>query len=228
MTPLAYKEYQTLLFDDMQHIPRIFGKDDIAKILNVIMRSKKLYLKNCWGDWMRHRDKCIMFTIYYCALRPKECCKLLFSDFDLKNGLIFIRGENNKQRKDRVLPIPKALLPHYEEYFKFPKLQFWKGSPYLFPSYMNAYISPERWKHRFREILKEAKIWRPSSSRSKVPPYRSYTLRATAATEMLELINNPFVVARFLGHSDLRAIKPYLHMTQRMIEGLKNAVNLRN
>lgn len=212
-----------LLYEETQKLPEIFGQREIQKIVNTIETSPN-YLKNDWGAWMRARDKAIFMTLYLLALRPREACALRFDDFNISNLTVKIRGENNKQRKDRILPIPQQLLNCYKEFFSFPRDRFWKESKYLFPSYQNPYVSSERWKFRFRNILKEAGLWKAPVN-STVPPYRSYTLRHTRATEVLEKTKDIFLVANILGHTRLSSTNIYLHKSKEYIEYMRKQLS---
>jgi integrase len=206
------KMQQTLLYQDIERIPEKFFSEDIEVMLNTLDNSND-YLKTVWGEWMKARDKAILMTVYLLGLRPLETCALRFDDFNMRDETVLIRGENNKQKKDRILPIPKKLLKYVMAYLKFPRFM-WKSSSYIFPSAENEHISSERWKHIFREkILKPSGLWvAPVGKR--MPKYRSYTLRSTRATELLDKTKDPFLVARFLGHSDLRSIKKYIAISK--------------
>jgi len=221
-------ENQTLLYEETKKLPEVFCKSDIKKMLETIDNSSQ-YLHNMWGDWMRERDKALMMTIYTLALRPKEACKLKFEDFDLRNLTVHIDGANNKTKKDRVLPVTNELAKYLREYLnpkKFPREVFWKGSRYLFPSYENNSISPERWKHIFREkILKVAGLWVAPEEGSTVTKFRSYTLRHTKATEIMNETHDLFLVANMLGHAKLNSTKVYLHKDKKYMEYMRNRMN---
>ncbi len=139
-----------------------------------------------------------------------------------------IRGTNNKQRKDRILPIPEKLMKILVAYFKFPSYM-WRGSKYLFPSMENDYIAPQRWKAIFREkVLKPMGKWvAPNNERKQgTPKFRSYNLRATRATELLdETQGDIFSVVNFLGHADLRSVTKYLPRCSYFQNQLRNALN---
>jgi len=207
---------ERLLYKGTHKIPEILDDKDINVILNQILISGK-YLNNDWGKFMRYRDITIISTIYILGLRPKEACCLRFDDFNLRNSTVKIRGENNKVRKDRVLPLPKILIEILNIYFQFPRHRFWKGSKYLFPSFKNNHISPERLKHIFREkCLKPLRLWQ-MPTKSKIPKIRLYTLRHSRASHILrrQIQKNGqpdiYLLSNILGHSDIRSTIVYLH-----------------
>lgn len=220
------EQKQILLYEDVKKCPEIFSGAEIEAMLNQIDKSEG-YLKTAWGEWMKARDKAILMTIYILALRPNEACALRFDDFNLKEGTVLIRGENNKVKKDRVLPLPPDLIPYYRNYFKFERVRFWRGSPYLFPSLETSKISAGRWKHIFREkILKPLGIWEAPVN-STVPKYRSYSLRHTKATELLNKYKDIFLVSNVLGHSKLNSTKIYVHKSPDYMEYMRKALTTR-
>lgn len=221
-------QQQLLLYEETAKLPEIFSQADVKRLVDTIKYSKD-YLPNIWGEWMRARDKAILMTIYLLALRPKEACCLRFDDFNTQTMTVKIRGENNKTKKDRELPVPIELVKIYQHYFSFNRARFWKGSPYLFPSYESTYLSPERWKHLFREkILKPAGLWIAPidlGTGNKTPKFRSYTLRHTRATELINNTKDIFLVANVLGHSKLSSTRVYLHKSKGYMDYMRNCLN---
>ena len=221
----------TLLYKGIKKIPEIFSETEINNLIKQIIISKD-YLKSEWGQWMRYRDISLIATIYILGLRPKEGCCLKFSDFNSKTSTVKIRGENNKVRKDRVIPVPKILMQIYKSYFQFPRNRFWKGSKYLFPSFKSNHISAGRLKHIFREkVLKPLDLWK-MPEKSKVPKIRLYTLRHSRASHILKKqikeTGQPdlYAIANFLGHSDIRNTTVYLHTDKDYMEYLRKQIEI--
>ena len=87
-------------------------------------------------------------------------------------------------------------------------------------------MSPGRWKHIFREkILKPAGLWLAPEAGSTVTKYRSYTLRHTKATELMNETHDLFLVANVLGNAKLNSTKVYLHKDKNYIEYMRNRMN---
>jgi len=216
-------EYQTLIYDVTHKLPdEIWGREDIDVMIKVVDESQD-YLHNIWGDWMRARDKLIIKMLFEHALRPKELLCMKFDDMDLQKRTLKVRGENNKVRKDRLVPMNEKIAPLFLVYFNFPRW-LWKNSPYLFPSFANQYLSSQRWKHIFREkVLKPAGLWiqpeKPSLCKT-----RSYTLRHSRASELINK-TDIYTVANILGHGDIRSTKTYLHMNKEIFEHMRKALN---
>jgi len=209
---------QTLLYETTMKIPEIFSEEHIELMLSTITHSK-LYSKSGWGEWEKCRDKAILMTMYLLALRPKEACSLRFKDFNIERGEIRINGENNKQKKDRILPIPVKLLEYLKDYFVYDRTYFWRGSKYLFPSLQNDFISPGRWKYIMREkILKPCGLYEVNRT-------RSYTLRHSRATQLLNKTKDIFLVANILGHAKLDSTKVYLHSNPTYFNYMRESIN---
>ena len=217
-------ENQTLLYEETKKLPFIFTDYEISDMLEIIDNSKD-YFDNELGEWMKARDKTILMSSYLLALRPKEACHLHCNDVDVNDATILIRGSNNKTKKDRFLPIPNKLIPHFESYLSYSRIKFWKGSNYLFPSLENEKISPERWKSIFREkILKPLNLW-VAPINSTIPKFRSYTLRHTRATQLLNKYKYIFLVANILGHGRLDSTKIYLHKSKEYVKYMRACLN---
>jgi len=212
-----------LVWQGIKTIPKHFEEEELQQIFNSIMSSKDYWKKKGykdWGEFFKYRDVVILASMYLLGLRPKEAACLRIEDLDFKYGWVFISGQNNKTRKDRKIPMPKTYIDIVTKYLdNFSRTRFWRGSDYLFPSFMNNHISPERIKHIFREKgLKPCGLWSaPKKSGSKYTPTRTYALRHTFATKKLnQMIEKNGAVdwealACLLGHSDIRSTKIYAH-----------------
>lgn len=215
-----------LLWDhDYKKLPQVFKKDHIELMLKAIDRSPKW--NNSYGHFLRLRNKAILMLLYHSAARPREICKLKQEDLDKENGVIRISGANNKTKRDRVIPLPPKAVPYIREYFSQPT-HYWRGSQYIFPSSENDFLSPERWKHIFREeILKPAGLWLPPEhpeTGNKTPPRRSYTLRHTKLSEVMEKSKDLFLVANLAGHRKLESSKVYLHCSETYMDYMRAAL----
>ena len=214
--------YSNILYNDCKTIEEDWTKEEI-KLLFLTLEESQKYPRGIYGEWMKARDLCILASLRYLMLRPREACWLKISDF--KKGRIRIRGENNKEKKDRILSVPDKLKKYLAYYLSFPQ---WirKDSQYLFPSAENEKISPERWKMIFREkVLKPSGLYEKKEG-SRMPRTRSYLLRKSGATQLLDKTNDPWLVAQVLGHSDLRTIKNYFFNTEKFQQKQAGALNL--
>ena len=216
-------EYQTLIYQTKRKLPNVVWDEEKIEILLEMVDKSDRYISNLKGQWRKARDKLIIAFMFSHALRPKEALCVKFGDFNLEEKTIFINGGNNKTKKDRVIPINSKIAILFMEYLSFPR-SFWQGSEYLFPSRSNDFLSSSTWKQVFREkVLKPAGIWqKPEKSGSSKT--RSYTLRHSKATELINK-TDIFTVANILGHSDISSTKVYLHMNKKIFSAMRKAIN---
>lgn len=216
-----------------KRIPNTFNEGDIGSIFHQILTCDNYWKKKgCaeWGKFFKMRDICIVATMFFIGARPKEACCLRIEDIDFPHSFIKIRGMTNKRNKDRVVPLPSKLAHIYKEYLKFPRMRFWKGSQFMFPSFNSEHICPGTFKRVMREkILKPLGLWSMTGI-GKLPKYRSYTLRHSFASNILnkqvERDGSPdlFAIANLLGHADIRATTTYLHTNKKYASYLKELV----
>lgn len=209
--------YETSAFyDENGPLTKVFSEQDMALMFCTLAKSEN-YLKTVWGKWMKARDLCILASLRYMLLRPAEACKIKFKDIDFRSMTLLVRGKNNKEKKDRFVQIPSKFVEFYRYYLSFPRWM-WKDSAYLFPSAENPCISPAHWKMIMREkILKPADLYEPAEN-GRIPRTRSYLLRVSGATELLDKNASPWDVAQTLGHSDLRTLQRYFFQTKKFKE----------
>lgn len=219
---------ERLLYKNTRKIPETFEESDIKNIIEKLIESKD-YWKDELGNFLKWRDIALISTIYLLATRPLESCRLKFSDFDFKRGLVKIHG--SKRHKDRIVPVPQMLFKIYQEYFKFPKNRFWRGNPYLFPSFQGGYVSPSRLKGIFREkALKPAGLWKMERS-SKAEFRTLYKLRHSRASHILAKqireTGQPdiFAISNLLGHANISSTQVYLHTDKDYMEYLRKQVD---
>ncbi len=62
------------------------------------------------------RDRMLMKLMFYCGLRCSEALALATEDFDFQEGTLFVR--NGKGGKDRVVPIPKAVIDEFKGFVR--------------------------------------------------------------------------------------------------------------
>lgn len=223
---------ERLIYRGVRRIPYIFTEEEVMRIITYPLTSHNYFSREEqkeWGRFFRLRDMCLLATTYILGLRPKCACCLRFDDFDFKRATVKIRGENNKVRKDRLLPLPSNLLKFYRSYLQYPRARFWKGSKYLFPSFSHEHIGPHHFERVLREkILKPLGIWEAPID-SKKSKYCAYTLRHSRASHLwnrrkeknIELLD----ISNFLGHSDLRSTQIYVHTDNEYREFIRDMIS---
>ena len=209
-------------------LPKIFSGDDIKAIFLTI-RDSQDYLKTIWGDWMKTRDSTVISLMLAMGLRPREACWLRFDDFDLNNMTLRIRAENNKVKKERVVPIPDTVIPFITAYLSFNRSRFWRGSPWMFPSLENERMSVETIKGRFRKTLKQAGLWKidyiDKAGRPR-PSLHLYSCRHTALTRLFNASGGDlYMTANQAGHASVTSTLKYLHLDDGYREKQRKTLN---
>ncbi|AHF80599.1 site-specific tyrosine recombinase/integron integrase [Thermococcus paralvinellae] len=174
-------------------LPKSLTKEEVKKLLSVIPPTRK-------------RDRLIVLLLYGSGLRVSELCNLKIEDVDFNQSLIIVRG--GKGAKDRIVPIPKALLKEIEDYLKMRS----DNSEYLLVEERRSKkdrISPKTVWYLLDKYGKKAGI--------KVTPHM---LRHSFATHMLESGIDIRVIQEILGHSNLSTTQIYTKVT---VEHLKKA-----
>lgn len=174
-------------------LPKNLTKEEVKKLLSVIPPTKK-------------RDRLIVLLLYGSGLRVSELCNLRIEDVDIERSLIIVRG--GKGAKDRIVPIPRALLQEIEDYLKTRS----DDSEYLIVEERRNRkdkLSPKTVWYLLDKYGKKAGI--------KVTPHM---LRHSFATHMLENGIDIRVIQEILGHSNLSTTQIYTKVT---VEHLRRA-----
>lgn len=174
-------------------LPKSLTKEEVKKLLSVIPPTRK-------------RDRLIVLLLYGSGLRVSELCNLKINDVDFKRSLIIVRG--GKGGKDRIVPVPGALLKEIEDYLKMRN----DDSEYLLVEERRSRkdrLSPKTVWYILNKYGKKAGI--------KVTPHM---LRHSFATHMLENGIDIRVIQEILGHSNLSTTQIYTKVT---VEHLRRA-----
>lgn len=88
-------------FKKIRKLPEELGK-------NLAFSDKKK--KDLQAHLKEHNPRLYLFTqfIYFCYIRPLELLRLKVSNVDLKAGMIFIHGDQSKNKKSESVIIPDA------------------------------------------------------------------------------------------------------------------------
>ncbi len=174
-------------------LPKSLTKEEVKKLLSVIPPTRK-------------RDRLIVLLLYGSGLRVSELCNLKINDVDFKRSLIVVRG--GKGGKDRIVPVPIALIKEIEDYLKMRN----DNSEYLLVEERRNRkdrLSPKTVWYILDKYGKKAGI--------KVTPHM---LRHSFATHMLENGIDIRVIQEILGHSNLSTTQIYTKVT---VEHLRKA-----
>jgi integrase/recombinase XerD len=141
-----------------------------------------------------HRDFVMIILMIDTGMRLGECSLLLVEDVNLAKKQVFLRAENTKGRKDRIVffsPKTEMILRRW--------LQFkdrYAESDYLFPvKYSGAAIGVSNFETNFKKYLKRAAL------NESISPH---CLRNNFAKRCLMNGMDIFTLSKILGHSSVR------------------------
>lgn len=222
-----------LVYEGTKRLPDMFELDDIDRLYAALARLPRRHTLNAQDttdSFLVARNQMILLCSYYLALRPLEAVRLRFIDFFPTGTFrkVKIYGANNKNRKDRVIMVPKVLQNALEGYAVAHK-SILGGCMYLFPSLgkKHTHVSRPRWNDIFQAAIKEAGLWRPHPTKPWRGLYTAYSLRHTRATHLCDISEgNTRAVANVLGHANISVTNVYLHATkyyEKYMEWLMNA-----
>lgn len=148
------------------------------------------------------RDYCMMLMQLDTAIRPGEMLQLNVEDVNLKIREVYVRPAVAKTRMARTLPISPFLAQVLERFLKV-RPEYWGPNVPLFASEGGRPLTAHWWTKKFKSYAKQAGV--------SITPY---SLRHTAAIELLRGGADAFSVQKFLGHTDLRTTRRYINLTQ--------------
>jgi integrase/recombinase XerD len=149
------------------------------------------------------RARAILELAYSSALRPREIYSLRLGDIDFRRGLLAIR--ESKGNKDRVVPVGGTALAWIERYLKEVRPRYARedSEDFMFLS------------HRTGRALGVKGVWwalREAFRRRGLAAIKPYSLRVSAATDLLIAGMNLFAISRLLGHAKLQTTQSYLRV----------------
>ena len=151
-----------------------------------------------------YRDRTILEVLYSTGVRRKELVSLTLQDVDYQDG--FVRVNNGKGSKDRVVPIGKIACRYIENYIKQVRPMLVKD-----PHENHLFLSMRGTRPSFsaiEEIIK--KHTRKAKIKKTVSPH---TFRHTCATHMLRNKANIRHLQELLGHASLESTQVYAHVS---------------
>lgn len=202
------------------YIPVVLSRAEIDAILSHLSYPFDLVVKLLFG----------------CGLRQFECLQLRVRDFNFDAGILTIHG---KGKKDRTVPLPKALMPQLREQIrlvgelhdqdlaagydgvflddavekKYPKAPKEFVHQWFFPQ-KNLTLVQETGQRR-RWHLHESEIQEalyPAVRKAKIPKrVTCHTFRHSFATHLLQAGYDIRVIQTLLGHSSLKTTMIYTH-----------------
>jgi len=192
-----------------EHIPYIFSRNEISRILQAIDNTKYSYTSR-----KRHLVFPLLYRfLYCCGLRVTEALTLKYGDIDFENNVVTIRS--SKSYTDRLIPLDDSLKARVLQYRNDMKFSGNSGD-HFFPAPDGLQYHIFTIRNMFRKYLWEAGI--PYRGRNHGP--RLHDLRHTFAVhsyqKMISEGRDPNsilpLLAAYLGHKNYTATSRYLHL----------------
>lgn len=185
--------------------------------------------KHSSGLWIK--------IMLYCGLRPQETAALQGRHLDLKNENIKVEkalkrhdnsiGSTKSKSSERLVPIPKILLPELKEL----RIQPFE---YVFKNRDGNHMTTAGMRTRWRSFKRALNIEMGCKTfkNAVVPPYRvaedlvPYCLRHTYCTDLQDAGVPINVAKELMGHSDISVTaKIYTHKTETSYNNAKDLIN---
>jgi integrase/recombinase XerD len=166
-----------------KRLPVVLSPEEIRRLLQLVIKP---------------RYRLCLALMYACGLRISEATTLTVSQIDGTRGLLHIIGKGNKER---LVPLPQALLLKLRELWKTHRHPHW-----LFPSGPGKTpISSKNVRLAFHAAALAAGL---------PPTIVPHTLRHSYATQLLHSGVELRIVQILLGHASLKSTTIYTHLTE--------------
>jgi integrase/recombinase XerD len=190
----------------LRYYYRLLGMNKNAIALPSLRKETKLpvilnhrELKELFAAPSLLKQRIVLTLIYSAGLRGQEVVNLKIADVDFERMTIHIR--QSKYKKDRIVPLAKAMAIGLKKYLKAENPHIWM---------FNGKEADRRYSVKglswvMRESLKKTSITKEASLHS---------LRHSYATHLLEQGLNIVTLKELLGHADITTTMVYLHVAQ--------------
>lgn len=189
-------------------LPHVLTRDEVALLLRTFRDG---------------RYRAFFTVVYQCGLRVSEA--LAIKPRDINGERLVIHIPKTKNHKAREVPITPRLLARLRRFYACHKNPEW-----LFPGVGRGW-NGTAWNgsgsrlrqamHRCPTAMNKAAVWRAisvavaeSGLSKKHAHISTHTLRHSYGTHMLEGGASVRQVAAYLGHSTLKEVMRYLHLTE--------------
>ncbi|WP_026574568.1 tyrosine-type recombinase/integrase [Bacillus sp. UNC438CL73TsuS30] len=175
----------------------VLNADELRRLLNVPNQRN-------YADF---RDYVMMNLLLDGMLRISEALGLRIQDFDFQAQTVTIPGEIAKNRKARTLPLQKRTMRLIQELIEENAADF--DRDHIFLSNYGELLTRDHFRNRLNKFAVAAKI------RKNVHPH---LFRHTSATMFLEAGGDIRHLQLLLGHSDLRMVTRYTHLSRESLK----------
>ena len=182
-------------------LPVVLSTEEITKMLESIDGDDDLDVRN----------RAMMEVLYATGLRISELLDLTLKDLHLKES--YIRVEEGKGDKDRIVPIGKIAISYLDKYLKSARLNLTKKSKkesmLVFFNYKGEKMSRQGFYKYIQKLALDNGI------EKKISPH---TIRHSFATHLLEGGVDLRVVQVLLGHEDISTTQIYTHIDKSRLK----------
>jgi len=163
------------------------------------------------GSASNIKHRVLLLSIYGAGLRVSEAVRL--KPAHIESGVMMIRVEDGKGRKDRYTILPEMLLEELKVY--------WKA------------CRPKKWLFFGRDPMKPMpvgtaqKIYYLARNKSGITGGRGiHTLRHCFATHLLDAGTDIYTIKKLMGHSSIKTTFGYLHVSREKIASVKSPLDI--
>ena len=162
------------------------------------------------------RARAILELAYSAALRPREIRALKLGDIDRAKGVLFI--EQSKNLKDRIVPVGDDALGWVDRYIADVRERSCPTTDHAFVRHTDGGpLSNRGLTWAIAEACRQAGI----------EPIRLYSMRRSAATNLLAAGMGVVHISRLLGHSSITTTQIYLHSREQELARVIEAAHPR-
>jgi len=200
----------------MKNIKQLKAAEERIVILTAAELRKLLNIPD-QRSYAGFRDYVLMHFLLDSMIRIGETVQLTKNDFDFNGRCVTVPAHVAKNRKFRVVPITDKTVRLLNELIAENETDF--SSEHIFLTNYGEPITTERFRTRLKQFAENAGI------KKNVYPH---LLRHTAATAFLQNGGDIRHLQKLLGHSDLRMVQRYTHLTDPSLANQHDRYTVKN
>ncbi|MDN4073643.1 tyrosine-type recombinase/integrase [Fictibacillus terranigra] len=209
------KEEGAIQTDPMASVKDVREHESDITVLTVEELRRLLNAPN-QRNYDDFRDYCLINVLIDGFFRINEALSLRETDIDFESNIITVRASIAKSRKARSIPVQPRTIRLLRELIKENE-DF--DSEYLFLANYGERLQANHFRKQLRIYAKQAGI------KKRVHPH---LIRHTAATLFLENGGSVRHLQLLMGHSDLRQVIRYTHLSNKSLAEQQNQYSVLN
>lgn len=196
-------------------IPFIFSEQETERLMKAVMERVRKSPRHFLKDLAVYLAILLMAR---CGLRISEPVHLFVSHFRPQERTLYI--EKTKFKKDRLIPIPEALVRHITNYLTVRKSFQDEHNPYLLSGEKQTGVSKNHIYKVFHQAVKDCGLWQPRRVighcifGSPIPHSLRHSFAVNTLKRIKEQGKSPQaalpVLATYMGHSNYHYTAVYL------------------